>query len=433
MCHFLSLIHEWETTLKPEALRRFFSQNLSPMDITGLERSAIALMINLPGGTPDSQLLSEEVAISHLRNKDFWREIQYSVVGWVTHNPKFLDSRCQGVVFSPEPHDIESRSLVIGSKEIGHGRRTGWSFNSACMRIKKFLFTEFIYHSQQISLAEDLMNGGCFHELLTEMGAPEDQLEKICDLLEAHYHTPFPDEAPEPQILIPDKGSGYIAVTPASSHLVQSQVHQRLNNSDLKKMRYTLPIGNGPNVGTFGDLVADSRGRIRIFSSHVKTRFAFWQICLWRFFRDNHLFFCSDTPLSLPKPRTFERRENDEQDSYQNITDKEKALTIINNEVRSLFRDYLRLLSYFKNNPECKKNFFCQIQLVSPPPLTTLLINEKPISKKEESTILDETWTFWCSARLKKYTPFPVTDAYTAFLKPAFHDSAHQYFSKVFL
>ena len=400
-------------------LRKFFSQNLHPFDITGVEETALCLMINFPYAT-EKQLLSEEVAAALLGSDDFWKAVNYSIAGWLTHNVKFLDSCNRGRVFFNGSDD--GIRTYLGSTDITRGRRYGWSFNSSSMKTKKFLFSEFICLNQQLCLAEDLIKEGQFTQRLLDMGAPESQLEKTKDLLEIHSLTRFPEQAIEPQILIPDNNRSFLAITPVSSHLMQGEIHRRLIQPEYKSLRTILPIGNGPNTGTFGDLPSDSRGRIRILLARVKTRFPFWKLCLWRLARDQHLFSLSDTSLLLPEPRLFERKENVELDSYQNITDKEKALLVLSHEISDLFKDHLHLNNYLQRYPENKKKFEDQLAAITPQPITLKLLQEGSLKKQNYTIIANEAWGFWSANRLEKKLPFQVSDAYSCFIHTLFND-----------
>ncbi|WP_153766788.1 hypothetical protein [Endozoicomonas sp. OPT23] len=389
-------------------------------------------MINLTFIT-DNSLLSETAASAQLKNDDFWNKVRYSVAGSITHNLKFLDSRTHGYIFSPEQYDDSSANLYIGSRNIKHGRRTGWSFNSSCMKIKKLLFTEFICHNKQQNLADDLLAQGKFTNMLIDLGAPASQLNETIEILRLHIQSPFPEEAVEPQILLPDGKASYIAVTPVSSHLLQGELHRRLVGKHLNFIKTILPIGNGPNVGTFGDLVADSRGHIRILYSRVKNHFPFWQLCLWRLARDGHLFHNSDIALLLPAPRCFEKHENEEKSSYQNITDKEKAVITLNSEISSLFSDYRHLYHYLNKYPDRKNVFLEQLQTIVPTPsLAFLGISVLPSSETDTGSIVTEAWEHWKKNRFMTQTQFQVTDAYTTFIKNLFINTVSQYITEIF-
>ena len=331
-CHFLSLLYEYDLAKKTGrngVLNKFFSNNLPPFDITGTEKPALILSINQLSSPMAISQLSKEHAELAISNPDFWQAVEYAIEGWVTHNVKMFDSRNQGYIYVQqevtEPKNNVDGQLHISSIALKRGRTRGYSFNSSAMKTRKFLFNEFIHKSRRICLADDLMDDGWLTALLIEMGANENSIERIQTLLAEHCSQPFPDTAVEPQLLIPapDSKSGYVSTTPVSSHHMQSALHQRLRDKDNRHVHTRLSIGNGPNVGTFGDLVADCRGSLRILKGTVKTNFSFPQLCLWQLLRDHHLFFRTTHRLTLPEPRIFERNETHEPatpDDYTTIT-----------------------------------------------------------------------------------------------------------------
>ena len=445
-CHFISLLHEYDLakiTRKNGVLGKFFSNNLSPFVITGTEELALILSINQLSSPIDHSPLSKEHAELAVRNPLFWKAVEYAITGWITHNVKMFDSRNQGYIYVGN-EVVKQKNNVdnlfhISSINLKRGRTRGYAFNSSALKTRKCLFNEFIFNSRKICLADDLIDSGELTGLLIEMGANEDSIERIQKLLADHCSQLFPDTAVEPQLLIPtpDSKSGYVSTTPVSSHHMQSALHQRLGDKDNRHVHTRLSIGNGPNVGTFGDLVADCHGSLRILKGVVKTNFTFSQLCLWQLLRDHHLFFRTTHRLTLPDPRIFERNETHDQACYQNLNDKQMIINTIQSEIKHLFNKLIRLKQYLTKTPHAIKHYQQTFESHEKPPISLGLLFQffSPSShfycffnqNKWKQEFYKEAWLFWQQKRLQLYFNKNLPEPYIRVLQDHFMNYVTQY------
>ncbi len=428
--HLFSLIDQSMLTKNTTLLRYFSNQTGIPLNISGMERQALALLVNLVGNT--ESLLSEKEAIKALCSDAFWYKVQAAINGLLTHNVKFLDSRTQGYIFAEQFSNEKQQhyGLYIGSHDILRGRRTGYAYNAMYMKAKKFLLTEFIWQTKQTSLANEIMVRGDLVTYLIDMGASPEHINAVRTSLYRHISTPFPDEALEPQILLPHKSGQYIAVTPVSSHKLQGELHRRLGSQDYRPLRSSLIVGNGPNIATFGDLHSDCRGRIRVLSANLKNHFPFWRYCLFKLKKNGNLLDLPTGDLLLPDPRNFEFNDTGEPSYYQNKDDNEKIETVMQQEIIVMLGQYIRLKKYFCAYPKSKSLFMNGLDLYSID--KTLLSNPtKPgLTGSEKNELAFLVWTFWIDARSCYLSVVHAKKQYKNYFMRAFTRVFMQYIEK---
>ena len=250
---------------KFNAFKRLLSSQTSFLDVTGHEKLFLAFMINIAAGETE-KLTSLVTARKHLKDKAFIKKSLDCFKGWLSHNPKMFDSTNVGR-YLKRPAEKTEPDHYVYSDSISGGKTTGYAQNGSLVRQQKWLFTEFYFQDRLTCLAQELADGGSnFGNVLKEMGLIDEGLRKLAEKAkETLSEGGIPSEPIGKCQIIVQKSEGYdIALSPVSSHRVQSQLQQRLSQPEHYRLSQSVQIGSGVNSPTFGNLVSDCGGTLKL-------------------------------------------------------------------------------------------------------------------------------------------------------------------------
>ncbi|MCW7556378.1 hypothetical protein NX722_27840 [Endozoicomonas gorgoniicola] len=281
------LIQESQTTedqSPDDVLFQFVSSYYPPYDIDGCEEEAISLLINfsVKRDAVDDPLSSEE-AVRHLadNNNQLIKRFQATLKGWHTHNRKFPLSFQRGNIRCLLPYDENDPYVHSGSVKLR--KRYGYSQNAAYIKASKGMLAEFIHHGRLTSMLEEIQQNNTLGEQFMAMlyeaeeaarrlskdqdendeSAVDNLYERILSLSSEE----FPDTATDPQIFaLTDAGEPEFLLSPSVHTGMMAEINLRLKESAFWLSRW-MRTGTGNDVHTYGDLLSDCGGRLRVLRS----------------------------------------------------------------------------------------------------------------------------------------------------------------------
>lgn len=271
-----------------EVLYRFVSSNYPPYDIDGCEEEAISLLINfsVKREEVDDPLCPEE-AERHLEdnNNQLIKRFQATLKGWHTHNRKFPLSYQRGNIRCRLPYAENDPYVHSGSVKLR--KRRGYSQNAAYIKASKGLLAEFIYEGRLTSMLEEIQQGSKlaaqFMQLLFKAeeaarrqqdGDDIDENEEDGSVVDNLYKSilslpseEFPDKACDPQIFaLTGEGESEVLLSPIAHIGMMAEINLRLKECEPWLSRWMV-TGTGNDVHTYGDLLSDGGGWLRVLRS----------------------------------------------------------------------------------------------------------------------------------------------------------------------
>lgn len=350
-------------------LYQFLSAHRRPYDITGSENQALALLINFSvKRSAVHNPLSMVVAKSQLKddNCKLVKRYYQSIKGIHTHNIKFPLSFLRGNIRHEYFYNADDPYVHPGS--VQPSKRWGNSQNAEYIKSAKALYSEFYFEGKLTSVFEEIRNhsslGEQFIELLIDAvdsswkakNEGDERPDELvhAGILQMKMHA-YPNFATDPQIysLRTSDNESPILLSPVVNSSLQRELYIRLQQDSPPWLKAACLVGTGLDKNTYGDLISDTGGFLRVLSSkppkELKSKFGLLIERLntighlYRFdqITPDFLYFFSnqkDTETGLLKRVTTYR---------QNQVIKKECYSI----VCSIFRDY-RSLNYFRKKGE---------------------------------------------------------------------------------
>ena len=248
----LSLTDVKERTVQ---LKRGFALHSNMLfDVSGLESTALAILINLtlPAKDRPDDLIDKRIAKKQFENPDFINCCVEEVAWFHTHNLKYPDIRVsmQRILSLPP----NSQAKVLSSADLP--LFVDWAHDAKKVNYAKLFAAEFFWHGQKCSLVK------VFKDIEPEwkyafqsMGGKVQDLKSVSDSLNRLLP---PVELPEtvdynsPQIRMPYRDD-YIAVTPVVSSAMLLAIQQ--SYARTTELSFTRPASVGGLVSSLGGRV----------------------------------------------------------------------------------------------------------------------------------------------------------------------------------
>lgn len=245
------------------ALKKAFMPYTSSIEIDGVERQALAILLNLSLGKPEPK---DWLDISRARQYFGNAENLTAVIEetrWIhTHNLKYPDCRVakQSIIGSP----LRTNSPTLTSFSLHSSY--GWAHNASAYRHTIWLLNPFLWRgNDECLLSLILKHDDFWQSLLVEFGFGLAEQGVLFQVIDDHLNVQrFPDcvDARSKQVLLPWQGD-YLSVTPVVSHALQQEVERlsRDRESDLRFRTITLP-----NSASIGNLCGSLGGAMKVLS-----------------------------------------------------------------------------------------------------------------------------------------------------------------------
>ncbi|MET4695290.1 hypothetical protein V5J34_003129 [Endozoicomonas sp. NE35] len=183
------------------------------------------------------------------------------------------------------PYDDSDPYVHSGSVKLQ--KRFGYSRDAACIKASKALLGEFVYQGRLTSMLEEIQQGSSLAEqfmaLLYEAEESarrhqdesskkkQKERESVVDkLYESILSLPaeeFPDTATDPQIFaFTDENEPNLLLSPVTHTGMMSEINLRLKECHSWLSTWMV-TGTGNDRNTYGDLVSDSGGWLRVLRS----------------------------------------------------------------------------------------------------------------------------------------------------------------------
>ena len=234
--------------------------------------------------------MDEKEALVHLseRQNQLIKRFQASLKGQHTHNIKFPKSYYKGNIRCELP--FSENDPYVHSGSVNLRKRFGYSQNAAYIKANKGLLAEFYHHGRRTSMFEEIQQGselGCqFMALLetaenktrlaeSEKAATEEMEESEEEVVSSLYETimsmseeAFPDHATDPQVYaFTEAGEPELLLSPVAHTGVMYEINLRLKECEEYWLKTWVRAGTGNDVHTYGDLVSDTGGMLRVLRS----------------------------------------------------------------------------------------------------------------------------------------------------------------------
>lgn len=275
-----------EEDLEPnELLYHFVSAGRPPYEIAGYKDEAICLLINFSIKRENVENpLDLEEARQHLEenNNQLIKRFLASIRGWHTHNVKFPLSFLRGNIRYVLPYDDSDPYVHSGSVKLR--KRFGYSQNAAYIKASKALLGEFVYHGKLTSMLEEIQQASPlaerFMKLLYEaeestgcrqqQGEESEKESTVDNLYKSILSLPveeFPDSAKVPQIFaFTDEGEPNLLLSPVAHTGMMYEINLRLREYE-PWLGTWMVTGTGNDRNTYGDLVSDTGGWLKVLRS----------------------------------------------------------------------------------------------------------------------------------------------------------------------
>ncbi len=243
------------------ALRRAFTAYTEPLDVTGHEKSALMILLNLtyPRKLVDD-LLDHKLAKTTLMNNEHLGACIKEVQWLHTHNLKYPDIRVskQRLIAAP----LTWLPSVLSGANCQ--QTFGWSHDSAKVNLAKLFATHFIWQDKVCCLANLLpFQPKEWKVAFQSLGMPVKHFVMLCNEVEALLpESVLPEQVDKysVQVRMPYR-DGYLAITPVVNHALQANIQK----TALKKQgRYTNMEFIRP--ASVSDLAASLGGNIKVLN-----------------------------------------------------------------------------------------------------------------------------------------------------------------------
>ena len=341
---------------KVSVLKRLCSSAYPIYDISGYEMEAMLIMVNMSAGELE-KILHKSTAKKNLRNEGFLKKSLSCLEGALTHNGKLFDSTLRSRLLVLPDYDPDDVRVHSGS--ISQGRDIGYAYNSNLVRAQKWLLTPFIYRNKRHCLAQ-LLGGKSnqITQILTDLGLDDDFSREIRALFKQSVNKK-PGTVDGTQIIVQDNAGNDLVISPLCSHLVHSELQNRLQDEAFYRLSKTVNVGSPLNAGGYGNLVSDSGGKLKQLA--VK-KFSYLSL-LERFYHqvDNGLPVFSPVEIKQLNDieyETYEHNKTEQESEYLNLahmtTIRKKINTLVHEllkpvfKVRSRLNDHEQWLTHYK-------------------------------------------------------------------------------------
>ncbi|MFT5760132.1 MAG: CRISPR-associated protein Csy2 [Alteromonadaceae bacterium] len=246
---------------KNSQLRKAFSAYTPLIDITGLEKAALIVLLNLT----HRKALIEDLCDEKLAKRTLLDEPHFdkcvSEIEWLhSHNLKYPD-----IKVSKQRLLVQHPPVIFGVISSANCQRTlGWSHNSATINCAKLFCCHFYWQGEIVCLANLLVDkNDVFKKAFKSLGLIAEDYNRLCkrvNKLLPESDIPVAVSRFSKQVQFPFRDK-YISLTPVVSHSLQAEIQIK---SREKKGRYT----NLENVrpSSMGELVASLGGNISLLS-----------------------------------------------------------------------------------------------------------------------------------------------------------------------
>ncbi|WP_263079899.1 hypothetical protein [Endozoicomonas sp. Mp262] len=290
-----------------------------PIVIDGMEKAVCTSLVNRAAGEKD--ILSEQKAREVLLDDDFIDKIISTIEGSISLNNKLPQSVRKGRVYIKH-QAIDD--IYVYSNSIRNCILYGWAYNSALLRLKILLYAYYMINNRITCLAESIIEDVGLAEIFKTLITPQ-RYQKIRNALleDKKKHPILPENINDPQVIIPSSNGEYIALSVGASTSIHSETNRRLRKQD-RSLSWSLPIGNGANTGTFGNLIAENKGHLKVFNCFPKARYSLTDIYYMQLVRHGHLFEMKGivTKKTLTNIKEYKMNGSGQVANMLNIVDK---------------------------------------------------------------------------------------------------------------
>lgn len=246
---------------KNSQLRKAFSAYTPLIDITGLEKTALIILLNLT----HRKALIEDLCDENLAKGTLLDEAHFdkcvNEIEWLhSHNLKYPD-----IKVSKQRLLVPYPSIISGVISSANCQRTlGWSHNSTTINCAKLFCCHFYWQGKIFCLADFLANNNdVFKKVFNTLGLVAKDYNRLCQRVKKllpELDVPVTVDRFSKQVQFPFRDK-YISLTPVVSHSLQAEIQIK---SREKKGRYTNLEHIRPS--SMGELVASLGGNISLLS-----------------------------------------------------------------------------------------------------------------------------------------------------------------------
>ena len=338
-------------------LRKIGSTLHEAIVVDGVEKEACISLVNRAAG--EKNILSEQKAIEVLLDDDFIDKLIKTIEGSISLNNKLPQSMRKGRVYV-ECQLIDD--IYVYSNSVKNCILYGWAYNSALLRLKILLYCYFKINDRITCLAESIIEDSGMAEIFkTFITSQRYQKIRSALLEDKKKHPILPENINDPQVIIPTQNGDYIALSVGASTSVHSETNRRLRKRD-RSLSCSLTIGNGANTGTFGNLVAENKGHLKVFNCFPKARYSLTDIYYMQLVRHGHLFEKESINFNRAIANIKEYRINGSGHIANMLNTVDEAVFVRNVKslVHKLLRNYISLkYAYMRSK---KKEVFNRIK-----------------------------------------------------------------------
>ncbi|MBB1476844.1 hypothetical protein H5164_14575 [Shewanella sp. SG41-3] len=287
--HLSELLQIKELDERTEAIRRSFSSFTDSVDVTGCEKEALIILVNLtfPKKTV-KDVLDKKHAKATLKDEYHLNECIKQVEWFHTHNLKYPDIRVSKQRLIAKP--ITPQRQVLSSADCSPS--LGWANNSAKINFAKLLVCHFYWQGRLVCLANIFCDAISKEWLLAfkALGISAKSLNVISAQVQLRLpqsELPSYVDKHSTQVLMPYR-DGYAAITPVASHAVQAELHQAASRRDGQFMNLNLT-----RPAAVSELVAGVGGTVRVlnYPPHISSnQFSLHESMIAKLERDESLF-----------------------------------------------------------------------------------------------------------------------------------------------
>lgn len=313
---------------KNNQLRKAFSAYTPLLDITGFEREALIILLNLTHRKALVEDLCDEKLARHTLLDEQHFDKCVNEVEWLhSHNLKYPD-----IKVSKQRLLVPRPSIISGVISSANCQRTlGWSHNSTTINCVKLFCCHFCWQGKIVCLADLLVNkNAVFKKAFKTLGLLAEDYNRLCQRVQKllpESDVPVTVDRFSKQVQFPYRDK-YISLTPVVSHSLQAEIQIK---SREKKGRYTNLEHNRPS--SMGELVASLGGNISLLSYPPKINPVsgyYTEKMLWLLGQDKdvfnnnilsseHFIYALKVFISSPLKLTHRQRKESALSSYKVI------------------------------------------------------------------------------------------------------------------
>jgi len=223
-----SVMKEENIDKRNHDLKRAFNFSSPLIDIDGFEREAIVTLINITQKiSMDRDVLSETLAKKLARNEQHLQLCLSSLEFLQTHNLKYPNSRCFGVIRAFEKK--RSQNYKLGEDFETENVIFDWSHNAGNINHCLLFGAAFQLKGKVTSLANEVASDNKnIKRILCGLGINNSFLDEVGQNFIKIQENEFPSTVDNPhikQVRIKSANGQFIAVTPLTSYITQKNIH----------------------------------------------------------------------------------------------------------------------------------------------------------------------------------------------------------------